>query len=83
MSEEDDTYKKLMAKINRCIFPSEEELFFIKKRLIKYDKEELLHLEKNFEAFGIDVIVECMCSAIPVKINQNIHLDKEDSYEKF
>lgn len=71
MSQNSELYQKLIEKINKCVFPSEEELFLIEKRLKKYDKEELMHLEKNFETFGIDVIVECMCSAVSVKTKQD------------
>lgn len=71
MSQNSELYQKLIEKINKCGFPSEEELFLIEKRLKKYDKEELMHLEKNFETFGIDVIVECMCSAVSVKTKQD------------
>lgn len=66
----DRLYQKLLQRIKGCVSPSEEELVAIEKRLKQYDDVELIHLEKNFEVFGIEVILECMCSAVSLKNNK-------------
>lgn len=58
--EQNEVHTLLMEKIQTCFSPTAEEIKIIEDRFSLYDDTQLMHLERNFEVFGVNAVVECL-----------------------
>lgn len=58
--ERNEVHTLLMEKIQTCFSPTAEEIKIIEDRFSLYDDTQLIHLERNFEVFGVNAVVECL-----------------------